>query len=183
MRTRIRYGAVAALGLIFVASPARAQQSAPPADPMAELQEWVAEMQRIQAQLAPIHARALEDAALKREQEAAAETMRAAMIAADPTLAQAIDRMEALLVEARAAQQAGDAERIARLNDEAETLQPRIVRAQAQALAQPHVLETMQAYQTKLHARMIEIDERAGPLIARFQELDRRLTEVLRGGD
>jgi hypothetical protein len=178
MGIRVR-GAAATFMVLAAAGAASAQQPAP--GMTEEVQGWVAEMQQLQQQLAPVQEQALQEPALQEQQQRVASTLRNAMIANDPAMAQLIDRMEALLLEAREAQAAGDHERIVALTAEAEEIQPRFASAQAEAMEQPEVAAEIEAFQANVHARMRQIDPDTGPLLDRFLELDRRVTAALRG--
>jgi hypothetical protein len=176
MRNVTRLAAAAALTLLVPAALAAQQQAPPP-----EVQEIIQEAQQLQQQLQPIQLRALEDSALRAHQERVGETIRAAMLAADPAVGEALERFEALMAEARAAQAAGDAQRIAALSAEAQPLEPRIAAAQQQAVAQPSVQAELAAFQTAMRDRMIELDPAAGPLLERLAALEARLRAVSGG--
>lgn len=146
-----------------------------------EVQEWVNEMQELQAQLETVQAEALADTALQRHQEQVGQVVRAAMIDVDPSLEEGLDRMEQLIAEARVAQEASDAQKITELTAEAQTLQPKIEQAQAQAMTVPAVQEEINEFQERLQDRMVEIDPDARTKLARLQELDARVRAVIGG--
>lgn len=178
IRVRSAFLAIAMTGA--AASGAVAQQPGSPTLP-AEVQEWIVEMQELQQQLEPIHERALQEPELQQGQREVAAALRAAMIEADSSMEAVLERMEELMREARAAQQAGDAERLLALGAEAEEIQPRLARAQAEAMEQPEVAARIAVFQARVHERMRQIEPAVGPLLDRFLELDRRITEALSG--
>jgi len=169
--------AAAAVISFFVPGVLVAQQQVPPP----AVQEIMAEVMQIQEALQPIQEQALQDSAIQAQQEAVGESIRAAMIAADPTVGEALDRFEQILEEARAAQEAGDMGRIAELTAEARPLEPRIMQAQAQALQQPQIQQSVEAFQTELRTKMVELEPSAAGMLARLAELDERM-RVLGGG-
>lgn len=179
MKTRHLFATALIAGSVLAPLNASAQQTQQ--QPPSEVQEWVAEMQQIQTQLEPIQLEALQDTAVQRHQSEVGEVVRAAIVAIDPTLDEGLDRMEELMVQAQAAQAASDAEKIAELTAEAQTLQPRIEQAQQQALADPEVQTEINAFQEHLQERMVEIDPETRTMLARLQELDSRVRAVIGG--
>jgi hypothetical protein len=171
-------GAAAAALFATPATLSAQQQELPP-----QVQGWLIEMQQIETRLAPIQEEALDDPQIQQQQEAVVQAVRTAMIEADPSMAQIIDRMEALIVEARAAQEAGDQERIIAVAAEAEEIQPAFARAQAEALEQPEVASRLDRFQENLHARMAQIDPEAPTLLARYRALEEQVAVAMRGGD
>jgi hypothetical protein len=150
--------------------------------PPPQVQEWIMEMQQIQRQVQPVQQQALEDEALRQEQEEVTKALREAIVQADPSMAAKLDRMEELMSEARAAQAAQDQEKIVALTQEAQTLQSEISEAQAEALARPEVDAMVVAFRENLHERMIEIDPATQPLLERLEELDGLVKEAMEGG-
>jgi hypothetical protein len=171
MSRAVRIGGLV-LACMLVPALASAQQPAPDA---AQVQGWRAELQQIDMQLVAAQQEALQDEALSAEQAEVTAAVRAAMIESDPTLEAQLDRLTEIMTEARAAQAAGDAERIAALTVEAQGLQPAIAQAQASAIAQPAIAARIDAFQGRLHARMIEIDPDTRPLLERRAELVQRI--------
>jgi hypothetical protein len=161
---------VLACGLV----PAAASAQQAPAD----LQALRAELQEVETQLVPLQQQALEDEALASQQAEVTAAVRSAMIAENPELEARLDRMGEIMTEARAAQAAGDAERIVALTTEAQEIQPVIAAAQERALAQPEIAAQVDAFQTALHARMAEIDAGASTLLQRRQDLVNRIREA-----
>jgi chaperonin cofactor prefoldin len=160
------------------ASPLAAQ--APEVPP--QVQQWLAEMQQIQAQLEPVHEEAMQDTALQRRYDEVNAAVLAAMVAADPETEARLERVQQIMAEAAAAQQAGDTDRIAVLAPEAQEIQARLQATQQAAMEQPPVSEQLTAYRTALHARMTAIDPEAGPLLRRIEELDAQIRQALGGG-
>lgn len=172
----------AAAGLLVVALCAPAtlsaqqQQQLPP-----EVQEWAIELQELQSQLQPLQEQALQEPEIQAEQASVVEALFETMVASNPETAQRIERLEGLMQEAQAAQEAGDAERIAQLSAEAAELQPQIQAAQAEALSHPDVQPRVAAFQQKLNARVVEIDPAAEQVIERIAELDARIAAAMQG--
>jgi chromosome segregation ATPase len=177
MNRFIRTPLIALSTLLLVPMTLNAQQQGPPP----EVQEMMAEMQQIQARLLPLQERALEDEALLTQRDETTAAVRSAMIAIDADIGTALDRLEEMMREMAAAQQASDMETIVALNQEAQELQPRIAAVQGEALAQPEVAERIEAFQAHLQARMIELDPEARSLFERRDDLDRRLRAATGG--
>lgn len=167
--------------LVVVAAPAAvtAQQPVDPAQ-QAEMQSVVAELQQIQQRLAPIQAEAMETPALQEAQQVLEQMVQEAM-AEDPTVAERIDRIQALQREAGEAQAAGDEETLQRLAGEAQQIQTALMAAQEEALERPAIAARLEAFQDALEARMLEIDPDAGDLLERFVELQERLAAAMMG--
>lgn len=179
-----------ALALLAIPALSAAQQPAPaPAAELetdsaatAMLQGWLAEIQAINGRLQELQQQALQDSALGAEQEALGESIRTAMTEADPTLEASMARVEQLQAEAAAAQQAGDNARLNQLGAEVQQIEMKFVQAQQQALATPALGAQLEAFQTRLEAKMSELDPEAPQLIARFQELQERLASAMQTG-
>jgi chaperonin cofactor prefoldin len=172
--------ALAALVVVMLPAAAGAQtqqQELPP-----QVQEWIGEAQRLQAQLAAIHEQAMEHPPIAEEQEAVEKAVRDAMIAEDSAVAGLLDRMEVLIEEARQAQEAGDTIRLQTLGAEAAAMQPTLESAQLRALEKPEIEARIQALQQSVEARMSEIEPQVEQMIARFTELDRQIRTALGGG-
>jgi hypothetical protein len=172
-----RTAVVAALSM-----PASAAIAQAPQQPPAEVQQWIAEIQQIQTQLRPVQEQALQDSALQQEQAQVADAVRQAIIEADSSMASKMERLETLATEARAAQEAGDTQKIAKLTGEAQTLQPEIYEAQAEALEKPEIEVQVSAFQENLHERMAQLDPKAKPLIDKMKQLDERVRKAMGAG-
>lgn len=160
----------------FPAALSAQQQTEPPQ----EVQELLQEAQQIQQQLAPVQQQALADEEVQAGQQRAADAVRAAMIAADPTMETKLDRLEAIMAEAQQAQMTGDQETIVALTQEAQQLQPELAEAQAVALEKPEVESEIAAFQKQLRDKMAEIDPDARPLLDRLAQLEERLEALVR---
>jgi hypothetical protein len=172
----------ALVAALLLASPGIAPaQQAPPAGQQipAEIQALATELQQIEARLAPIHMQAIQDPTLQQEQAAIGEAVRDLVVAQDPAMEETIGRLDALMREAQQAQASGDAERVQQLTREGMELQPRFAEAQARALADPAIRQRIEGFQTRLHARMTQIDPEANALIDRHQQLQRLLAEAV----
>jgi chromosome segregation ATPase len=167
---RLRHALVAVplLALLLPATASAQQQEQ-------QVQEWQAELQQIHAQLQPLQERALENEELQQQRAATTAALRAAMIDADPEIGPSLDRLEAMMEEVQAAQASGDADRIIALTLEAQEIQPRIARAQAQAVAREDVQAQIASFQEKLRDRMVELDPAAARLFERVAELEDRI--------
>jgi hypothetical protein len=178
----IRYSMVAMLALA-VAPAALLAQAPVPAEPnlTPEVQGWLVELQEIQAELVPVQQQALEQTpALQEEQQQVSAAVQQAMLEIDPTTPQHLQRVHELQREAQAAQAAGDMERIVELTVEAQGIQQHVGQVQAEALQHPEVAPQVEAFQTRLQARMTEIDPQVEARIQRLVELERQLDAVIR---
>jgi hypothetical protein len=170
---------VAGAAFLIPASAVFAQASP---QPPPEVQQWIEEIQQIQTQLRPIQEQALQDPALQEEQAVVTDAVRQAIIEADSSMAGKLERMEKLTAEARAAQEAGDTQKIGQLTTEAETLQPEIIDAQAAALEKPEIEAQVTAFQENLHERMAQLDPKSKPLIDKMKQLDQRVRKAMGAG-
>jgi peptidoglycan hydrolase CwlO-like protein len=169
MSHRVRTPLIALAALLLPLAASAQQQ------PPAEVQEWIEELQQIQARLQPLQEQALQDSALQEERDEVTSALRSAMIEADPDVAEKLERMDELLERARTAQEAGDAQAMIAINEEAQGIQPHIAQAQAQALARPDIQDRIDAFQQNLRQRMTEIDPEAPRLMERAEQLEARI--------
>lgn len=184
MSSRTALGLLCALATVSTPMAASAQQPTQPAEPTPQVQEWLAEMNQLQQELAPLHQKAMQDAALQQEQEKVSTAVREAMIAADPANSQRLDRLEQLETEAQAAQASGDSAKIVALASEAQKLGPPLKAAQDQAMQKPEVEAQVQQFEDRLFAKMVEMDPSAKARLDRLDELGRKVREAMgRGGD
>lgn len=184
MSSRTALGGMCALAMIFAPMAASAQEPTQPTQPTPEVQEWIAEMQQLETELRPLHEQAMQDAALQQEREEVSAVVREAMIAADPANGDRLDRLDELMVEAQAAQAAGDTAKIAALTSEAQQLGPQVQAAHVDALETPEVDARVQAFEDKLFAKMVEMDPSAQARIDRLTELNERVRQAIgRRGD
>jgi hypothetical protein len=172
-------GALAALVLMLAPSALQAQAQQ---DPQQQVQQWMAEAQRLHMQLGSIHAQAMEHPPIQEAEEAAEKAVREAMIAEDSTVAPMLERMARLVAEARVAQEAGDTLRLQALGAEAASMQPTLEAAQEKALRQPAIEARLDALQESIEARMLEIEPETKTMIARLTELDGLIRTALAGG-
>jgi hypothetical protein len=178
-----RIGRIAVgLAVAAVAAPAALgaqQQPTPAPQPAPEVQGWIAEIQQIEQRLGPIQARAMEDAALQREQAALNEALLAALREAGPAVQADLRRVESIQPELRAAQESGDQAQLERLVREAQQLEQRLGQAQVQALQQPQIAARATAFQDRLRARMVELDPAAEELLQRFVSLQAQILAAM----
>lgn len=184
------WGLLPALLLAALPGALAAQEPAPapapaaptaPEGPSAELQGWLIELQQLHGRLEAIQAQALADPTLSAQQEELGTSIRAAMEAIDPALPQSMTRIQALESEAATAQQAGDQARLEQIGAEAQQIQAQFLNAQQQALQKPELAAQVEAFQVTLEAKMKEVDPEAEQLIARFQELEQKLSAAMQG--
>jgi siderophore synthetase component len=166
---------VVALGLA-TGLPAQGTQPSP------EVERWIAEIREIQATVGPVQQQALREPAIQQAQQEATRALRAAMVAADPSMSAKLDRMERIVAETRTAREARDEAKVRALTDEALALEPQISGAQERAMALPEIETRLTAFRARLRARMVEIDPATGPLIARMEVLSRQVQAAMRGG-
>jgi hypothetical protein len=145
----------------------------------AQVKALIEEKTALDAKLLPLQQQALAEPALKAQQEELVGAVRKAMVATNPAIGASLDRFEALMVEARAAQQTGDAEKVAALGTEARALQPQIEEAQALALAQPELSAQVTAFKSKMEAQIIAIDPNARQLLERSRELEQQILKAV----
>lgn len=184
---RIKRGLLPALLLAILPGALMAQEPLPtpapaPQGPPEELQVWLTELQQLHGRLEAIQQQALTDPSLSAAQEELGANIRAAMESIDPELEQGMTRIQALETEAAAAQQTGNQARLQEIGAEAQQIQQRFLSAQQQALQQPALAAQIEAFQDRLEARMREVDPSAEQLIARFQELEQKLSAAMQGG-
>jgi hypothetical protein len=166
-------------------APAPAPQPSAQQQPSAEQQKAQAmflELQQIQEKLEPIQAKALEDAKLKGAQEALGNEIKGAIEKADPGVTASVERLQALEAEAMQAQQGGDQAKLQQLVQEAQQIQGRFMAAQQKAFAQPALSAKVEAFQTDLEKKMIQVDPQAAPLIQRFKQLGKELETLMQAG-
>jgi len=160
-------------------APAAQQQQRQATPAEQQMQQWVAELRQLNGKLEEIQAKAMQDAQLRSAQASLGEEIRAAMAKADPQLQMHLQRMQALETEGRRAQQAGDQAKFQQLAREAHGIQARLLQAQQTVFQQPAIAARMEAFQSRLEARMAQVDPQAPTLIRRFQELEGRLNAAL----
>lgn len=175
------------LALAIAAAPATAQQKTAPAaaapsasaprapQPTAEQQAWLTELQQIGQRLQAAQMKALQDSELRAQQEALGAEFKAAMEKQDPGLAGVAQRVETMEAEARKAEQSGDEAKMKQLTQEAQQIQMRFAKAQAEALKNPALAAKAEAFEDKIEKKVIEIEPEAPKLLARGQELQAKL--------
>jgi hypothetical protein len=180
-RTPLLASLALALAPAALAAQEPTQQPAElPAQLPPEVQEWVMEIQQIQSALASVQDQALrQDPGLQEEQERLSAAVQDAMLEIDPGIPEEAERMEALFQEAQAAQEAADPDRILQISVEAQEIQQRFRQAQNQALQHPDIAPRLDAFQTRLQERMVEIDPEVAGRLERLDELERQVVAAL----
>lgn len=171
--------AAAFLALLVIAVPLRAQEP-PVVPPQQELpdsvQALVAEYQQKQERLQTLQMRALEgNPELQLRQGEVRGRIEAAIHEVDPEAVDNIERLQALEMQAMAAQQAQDMARLEAVIEEAQGIQARLQAAQVQALERPDVQEEIETFQEEMMAEMVKLDPEAPALLAEIEALQERL--------
>lgn len=153
-----------------------AQLPGTPGDVPAEAREWLAEIQQIHTQLTELQERALEDPDLAARRDSLGNHIRVAMESIDPSLPESMSRMEEMEQQAAQAEALSDEAKLKELRTEAQLIEQRFLSAQQQALQRPDLAAEISAFQTALEAKILATDPEAPRLLARFQELEEKLT-------
>lgn len=140
--------------------------------------ELMTELRAIDQALAPLRARAQEDAGIHAQEQALMAEVDAAMESISPGVLESRERFEALRVEFVAAQQAGDEERTQTLGTELQGLQARLQQTQTAALAQEDVAASIETFRERLFAWMRATDPHADSLLDRAQEITDELESM-----
>jgi hypothetical protein len=159
--------------------PGLQAQQADPAPGPADAQALTAEIEMIQARLAPVQEQALADPGIRASREALASTIEAAMARLDPGLAEHLEAYHGLEARLAEAQAAGDDDRVQEIFADADRIQRRYDAAEASAFSQPEIAVRVQGYQARLLARMTELVPEASALLERLAALDRQLHTVI----
>ena len=171
-KTRIALIAFAALALPAGAAaqqtqPAAPAQAAAPAAPAPAQNE----IQQIQQRLGELQQQALQDPAVKAQEQVLRRESVAALARLDPEAATKTARAEALRAEISAAQAAGDNAKLQTLAAEANALQA-YFNALRPRMREDEQYKVKQAeFTAAVVAKMTEIDAQTPTLIARLQEL------------
>ncbi|HWV57662.1 MAG TPA: hypothetical protein VNZ57_09445 [Longimicrobiales bacterium] len=136
----------------------------------------VAELQRIQEQLAAIERRAVtETPVLQQRHRELEERVIAAMTAVDPSTPANIARLQAMPAEVASAEQQNDQSRLQELAGEAHSLREKLNRAQQAAFENEDVASAVATYQNEVLQRMVELEPQTEQLLARARDLIRTL--------
>lgn len=176
-----RFVRTALVGLVWLGVPTGllAQQGggeAPQLPPGA--QELITELQQVQARLEPIQQQALGDPEVQAAQQRLGEQVQAAMEEVDPATPDRIERLQALMGRAQAAQAEQDQEAMSAIVTEAQGIERQLQATQAQAIERPDIAPGVEAFQAQLLQKMVEVDPEAASLMERAQELDAQLGEL-----
>jgi len=174
---RALFTAALALGL-----PAMAITQEAAAADQQEVEGWLREMEQVHNQLESLQMQALQDPQLSRAQEQLGEDIRVAMERLDPAIQQRMARVEALEVEAVAAQQGNDVQKLQQLMQEAQQIQQHFMIVQQQVLEEPQIMAKVTDFQGQLERRMVEMNPQAQALISRFRELEGKLSAAMQSG-
>lgn len=157
-----------------------------PSAPVDQAQQMamIAEIQAIEQQLQPLQEQALADADMVVKQEALAAVVEAAMEEAVPGSAARREEFDALIGDYQAAQTSGDQETVAALGPRLQALDQQLGQAQQAAMEQDEIREAIESFQADLATAMRGIDESAGQLLDRRDELYAELQAMMgSGGD
>jgi fumarylacetoacetate (FAA) hydrolase family protein len=144
--------------------------------------EMMGELQRIQVRLQTVHNQVMQDAAMRRAQEAFMRDVKAAMLRVDPGLDALATRVQGMQQQAIAAQQRGDARTLQQLNADLAPIQQRFMRAQQQVLQQPAFAQRARVIETQLHQRMLSVEPETDRLLERGKALQARLIRMQQAG-
>jgi hypothetical protein len=172
---------LALIALCLAPAALAAQQPAPSTTPppTPEVQGWITEIQQIEQRLGLIQQRAMEDPALRQAQTQLNEAIITALRQAGPETAADLRRVETIQPELRAAQESGDQAQLQRLVTEAQQLQERLMQAQMRVIGQPQIAAQAEAFQTRLQARMVEVEPAAETLLQRFTTLQAQILAAM----
>jgi len=146
-----------------------------------EAQGWYTELMQIGARLQAAQVKAMEDPQLKAAQEQLGKDFKEAIVKADPSLAGIDARAQAMEAEAQRAQQAGDQAKLARLTQEAQQIQLKVMTAQQRVLQENSALATRaRNFEEQLRRKMVQVEPQTMSLVARGQELQGKLEQVAR---
>jgi prefoldin subunit 5 len=144
------------------------QQLMQPPEMSPELMAKFVEIQQIQQQLEPIQQQALEDQALAAQLAALQVRIETAMREEGSELFERIDRFEADMAAAEAAE---DRERVHNLMMQAQSLQQEVQMLQASVFERDEIRAPLQEFEAAQRAAMIEIDPEAEALLDRVEAL------------
>jgi hypothetical protein len=167
------------LTLAAIAAPGAvsAQDSAAAGLPP-QANEWLAEIQQIHVQLAELQERALQDPDLAARRDSLGNHIRVAMETIDPSLSQSMGRIEEMERQAAEAEAQSDSAKLTQLRGEAQQIEQQFIDAQQQALQLPDLAAEVTAFQQLLQEKILATSADAPRLLARFQELEQKLTEL-----
>jgi chromosome segregation ATPase len=175
------------LALALVAAPLvlAAQQSPATRQPtpqqQQQLQAWATELQQIGERVMNVQMRVLQDPAISTRHQALGAEIEAAVVKHDASLASLPERVQQLEAQMRDAYEKRDEARFQQLQQQGQQLEARFIRARAAALAEPGLAGRMQAFQTELERRMLQIEPELPKLMERGRELQTRLQAAMGG--
>lgn len=146
-----------------------------------EMQGWYVELMQIGQRLQAAQMKAMQDPQLRAEQEALGRDLKAAVVRADPSLADMETRARAMEAEAVRAKQAGDQAKLAKLAQDAQQIQVRLMNAQNRVMReQPALANRARAFEEKLRRKMIQVEPQTMALVERGKVLQTRLANAAR---
>lgn len=145
----------------------------------AQQMAMIAEIQSIEQQLQPLQAQALADADMVVKQEALASVVEAAMEEAVPGSAARRDEFDSLIGDYQAAQTSGDQETVAELGPRLQELDQQLGQAQQAAMERDEIREAIESFQADLSSVMRGLDDSAGTLLDRRDELYAELQAMM----
>jgi hypothetical protein len=169
------------VSLVMVAGPAivSAQQDFAPVTLPSEAQAVITEMQQIHNRLRPMQEQAMQDQTLKQEGDALGASILRAMEELEPATASLIARLNELAPQVQAAQNAQDRERLVTLATEAGEIDQLLQIARAEAVERPDIVRLVEAYEEKVHDKMVEDNPDAAGLLERLDVLNGQLATLL----
>lgn len=143
-----------------------------------EATAWLTEIQQIHVQLSELQEIALQDPQLAARRDSLGNHIRVAMEAIDPSLAENMTRIQEMEEQAAQAQARSDDATLTQLRAEAQLIEQQFLSVQEQALQQPQLASELSTFQTLLQEKILAVSPDAPRLLARFQELERKLGEM-----
>ncbi len=174
-----RLGGGTLLTLLLATSPALAQQ-APLQQAPEEIQQMMTEYQEIQQRYSQIQTQAfMSSDELQERQVAINDIVVDAFFESYPQAEAHLSRLDQIQVEAMAAQEAQDIERLGELMGEAGMLQQQLQEAQDRVLEREDVKAHIDRFEADLMVLMLDIDPDAQAMRTRLDELAEVLSQAM----
>ena len=172
--------AVAAL-LLMIPATGMAQAPAMPAPgaqaggPPPEMQQAMMAAMQLQMKLQALQQKALTDPSLNKERIAFESLVEAKMIKIDPAAKSWITDMKALSESAKGLQEKGDQAGLQALSTKARPIMEKLQKVQQQVMADPEVATSVKALDTKVKAKMLELDATVPQMEQQLKALSMKL--------